>query len=198
MLLVTGLFAGAGATQANQFQEPVEDRKVLAGLVDIQTRSIDCLRKKVEKNTGQEKIIIAELARMETEHVEAQRLEAEKAAAEQAALEIMETSQQVQNTSQSGGYSYQSGEGVLTKSGGVNYYNGYKETYYSQRVLPGGGLNIPGRHVAADGTIRDGDGYIVVASDRQGKGETGTCSLGNYKVYDTGVGHDGVDIYTDW
>jgi len=89
-------------------------------------------------------------------------------------------------------------DGVLNKRDGVNYYNGNKESYYSQRVLPGGGLNIPGRHVASDGTVRDADGYIVVASDNQAKGTVVDTSLGEGKVYDTGVGHDGVDVYTDW
>lgn len=64
--------------------------------------------------------------------------------------------------------------------------------------MPGGGLNIPGRHVAADGTIRDADGYIVIASDILPKGSITETSLGTGKVYDTGVGHSGVDIYTDW
>ena len=45
------------------------------------------------------------------------------------------------------------------------YYNDHKETYYSQNVLPGEMLEIPGRHVAFDGTIRDEDGYICVACD---------------------------------
>ena len=93
---------------------------------------------------------------------------------------------------------YSGGDGVLTQSGGVNYYNGNMETWYSQRVLPGGGLDIPGRHVAEDGTVRDGDGYIVVASDNYGYGSTVETSLGAGKVYDTGVGHDGWDIYVDW
>lgn len=61
-------------------------------------------------------------------------------------------------------YNPPSGSGVLTKSKGVNYYNGHRETWYSQRVLPGNGLNIPGRHVAEDGTIRDENNYIAVAS----------------------------------
>lgn len=90
------------------------------------------------------------------------------------------------------------GSGVLNPVDGINYYNGVRESYYSQKVLAGGGLNIPGRHVAADGTIRDADGYIVVASDNQAKGSTGQSSLGAYKVYDTGVGHSGIDVYTNW
>ncbi len=90
------------------------------------------------------------------------------------------------------------GSGVLNPVDGINYYNGVRESYYSQKVLPGGGLSIPGRHVASDGTIRDADGYIVVASDNQTKGSTGQSSLGAYKVYDTGVGHSGIDVYTNW
>lgn len=90
-------------------------------------------------------------------------------------------------------------EGVLTKSGGVNYYNGRRETWYSQRVLPGGGLNIPGRHVGANGLIYDGDGYICVAADDLAYGTVVETSLGMGKVYDCGVGSDNaVDIYCDW
>ena len=93
---------------------------------------------------------------------------------------------------------YSSSSGRLTPSGGVFHGPSGKETYYSQRVLPGGGLNIPARHVAADGTVRDADGYIVIASDVLPKGSITQTSLGTGKVYDTGVGHAGVDIYTDW
>ena len=55
--------------------------------------------------------------------------------------------------------------GGLTPSKGRIWFNGHTETYYSQKVLPGAGLNIPGRHIASEGTIRDIDGYIVLASD---------------------------------
>lgn len=93
---------------------------------------------------------------------------------------------------------YSSSGGRLTPSGGVFNGPSGKETYYSQRILPGGGLNIPGRHVAADETIRDAEGYIVIASDVLPKGSITQTSLGTGKVYDTGVGHAGVDIYTNW
>ena len=90
----------------------------------------------------------------------------------------------------------------LTKSKGVTYYNGHKETYYSQKVLSGKGLkmlNNNGRHVANDGTIRDGDGYIAVACNYLPKGSTIMTSLGPGKVYDTG-GMTGkwIDIYVNW
>ena len=53
----------------------------------------------------------------------------------------------------------------LSKKKGAIHFNGHRETYYSERVLPGTSLAIPGRHVADDGTIRDADGYICVAAD---------------------------------
>ena len=88
----------------------------------------------------------------------------------------------------------------LNTSMGVKYYKGRRETYYSQRVLPGGGLKIPGRHVADDGTIRDKDGYIVVSCDRSFKSYHSTflTSLGPAKVYDTGCNYGTVDIYCNW
>lgn len=86
----------------------------------------------------------------------------------------------------------------LTKQKGVVYYNGHRETYYSQRVLPGGGLKIPGRHVAADGTIRDINGYICVASNDYKKGTIIETSLGTGKVYDCGCASGTIDIYTNW
>ena len=96
-------------------------------------------------------------------------------------------------------YNYSDGN-VLNPYIGVVYYNGHKETYYSQRVLPGGGLNIPGRHVAEDGTIRDENGYICVAADPSflPYGSIVETSLGMGKVYDSGCAYGTVDIYTDW
>ncbi len=88
----------------------------------------------------------------------------------------------------------------LTSFKGVVYYNGHRETYYSQKVLPGNGLNIPGRHVADDGTIRDGDGYICVAANTSymKKGTTLMTSLGPAKVYDSGCAYGTIDIYVNW
>ena len=96
-------------------------------------------------------------------------------------------------------YNYSDGN-VLNPYIGVVYYNGHKETYYSQRVLPGGGLSIPGRHVAEDGTIRDENGYICVAADPSflPYGSIVETSLGTGKVYDSGCAYGTVDIYTDW
>ena len=98
----------------------------------------------------------------------------------------------------SGYYTY-SGE-RLSLNKGAQYYNGNKETYYSQRVLPGTSLNIPGRHVADDGTVRDGDGFICVAAnpDYMPKGSILITSVGPAKVYDSGCAYGVIDIYVNW
>ena len=81
----------------------------------------------------------------------------------------------------------------LTQSSGVCYYNGHRETFYSQRVLPGGGL-------ANDGTIRDKDGYIVVAANPgfYSRGSRLMISLGPAKVYDSGCAYGTIDVYVNW
>ena len=86
----------------------------------------------------------------------------------------------------------------LTRSKGVVYYNGHRETWYSQKVLPGGGLKIPGRHVDSRGLVCDGNGYICVASSDLIKGTIVETSLGTGKVYDSGCAKNTIDIYTNW
>ena len=132
--------------------------------------------------------------------------EAQRKADEQLAKKAQEETKQASasagsntsagNNSGSGGYVIPSGG--LTPSKGRIWYNGHTETYYSQKVLPEGGLAIPGRHIASDGTIRDADGYIVLASDDYPRGTVVETSLGAGKVYDTGSGSGNIDLYTDW
>lgn len=88
----------------------------------------------------------------------------------------------------------------LTVSRGAQYYNGHKETYYSQKVLPGTSLAIPGRHVADDGTIRDADGFVCVAADPgfAARGSILITSVGPAKVYDCGCAYGTIDIYVNW
>ena len=78
------------------------------------------------------------------------------------------------------------------------HYDGHRETYYSQKVLPGKGLKIPGRHVGDDGIVRDGDGNICVASSDLKKGTVVNTSRGAGKVYDSGCASGTIDVYTDW
>ena len=86
---------------------------------------------------------------------------------------------------------------INLRSAGVVNWGGYRFTWYSQNVLPGGGLNIPGRHVNNAGFVCDSNGYIVAAS-AFGKGTIGNSSWGVWKSYDTGVSGNTVDLYTSW
>lgn len=80
---------------------------------------------------------------------------------------------------------------------GIIGYNGWRWTWYSQRVLPGGGLRIPGRHVDERGYVCDGNNYICLASNNIGYGSVIDTPFGKKgKIYDSGC--SGVDVYTDW
>ena len=84
---------------------------------------------------------------------------------------------------------------------GVINWGGYTWTYYSELILPGDGLNIPGRHTTSDGYVCDGDGYVVLAADlsmlpRYSIIDTPFGRTG--KVYDTGCAYGIVDVYVGW
>jgi hypothetical protein len=98
-----------------------------------------------------------------------------------------------------GGGSYTGGTSNF-KRDGVIYSNGWRYTWYSQNVLPGGGLRIPGRHVGEGNLIYDENGYIVVAANRSDLpyGATVETPFGTGKVYDTGCAAGTIDIYTNF
>lgn len=82
---------------------------------------------------------------------------------------------------------------------GVLNYDGWRWTWYSERVLPGPGLNIPGRHTNEDGYVCDEDEYICLASSDLSKGTVVNTPLGYQgKVYDSGCAHGTLDVYTNW
>ena len=82
----------------------------------------------------------------------------------------------------------------VVEDGGVRY------TWYSQNVLPGGGLaemTANGRHVEG-GYVVDVDGYIAVASSDYENGTVIETPFGTAKVYDTGCESGTVDVYTNF
>ena len=82
---------------------------------------------------------------------------------------------------------------------GVIHWNGWKWTWYSERVLPGGSLNIPGRHADSDGYICDSNDYICLSSSSLSKGTIVATPFGKSgKVYDTGCASDVIDVYVNW
>lgn len=91
-------------------------------------------------------------------------------------------------------------ENHLTRSNGVVYFNGHRETWYSTNEAAGKvtAWEIPDKHVADDGTIRDKDGFVCVASSDHKRGTIILTSVGVGKVYDCGCSHGTIDIYTNW
>ena len=134
------------------------------------------------KKAEEEERIAKEKAEEEAKAKKAEEERIAKEKSEQEAKAQAEEQAQAQST-YSGSSASNSGVKISLSQfmfDGVVYSGGFKFTYYSQSVLPGGGLSIPGRHVNADGFVSDGDGYIVLA---------GSAPLGT--VYDTPFGYKG-------
>ena len=134
------------------------------------------------KKAEEEERIAKEKAEEEAKAEKAEEERIAKEKSEQEAKAQAEEQAQAQST-YSGSSASNSGVKISLSQfmfDGVVYSGGFKFTYYSQSVLPGGGLSIPGRHVNADGFVSDGDGYIVLA---------GSAPLGT--VYDTPFGYKG-------
>ena len=82
---------------------------------------------------------------------------------------------------------------------GVIRWNGYRWTWYSQRVLPGRGLKIPGRHVDKNGYVVDKKGYIVIAHKTIKKGRVVKTPFGKKgKIYDRCPTRGIMDVYVAW
>lgn len=121
---------------------------------------------------------------LEEYDAELQRIKNEALAAKERQLERQRQAQQASSN-------------IDLRSAGIVNWGGYRFTWYSQNVLPGGGLSIPGRHVNGSGFVCDGDGYIVAAT-AMGRGTVGNSPWGQWKSYDTGVSGNTVDLYTNW
>lgn len=149
-----------------------EDSKSLKSYAETISTSLTC--KAIQENECKYNEIIEKAK--EEKKKEEERIAAEKAAAEKRK---------------------RYGDGSVSfnqfMSAGVVHWSGYKFTYYSQSVLPGGGLSIPGRHVEG-GFVRDGDGYICVANDRP-KGTVLDSPWGACKIYDRGTSGNHIDVY---
>ncbi len=83
---------------------------------------------------------------------------------------------------------------------GVEFWGDYRWTYYSEQVLPGGGLDIPGRHTDENGYVCDAYDNICLASDFLEKGTVVATPFGkNGRVYDCGCGDNiTLDVYVNW
>lgn len=79
---------------------------------------------------------------------------------------------------------------------GVIYWGDYRWTYYSESVLPGEGLNIPGRYTDETGFVCDENGYICLASSDLSYGTIVSTPFGRMGcVYDSGCPSGTLDVY---
>ena len=82
---------------------------------------------------------------------------------------------------------------------GEIYSGGWRWTWYSQNVLPGGGLNIPGRYVDENGYVCDENGRICLASEDLPYGTVVATPFGKEGcVYDCGCDYGTLDVYVDF
>lgn len=82
---------------------------------------------------------------------------------------------------------------------GVIWYENHKYTWYSEKVLPGPGLNIPGRHVDENGYVCDEDDFICIATRDYEKGTEIDIPFGKKgKVYDWCPTSGTIDVYVSW
>lgn len=82
---------------------------------------------------------------------------------------------------------------------GIINWGGWSWTFYSQQVLPGEGLTIPGRYVDYNGYVCDENDYICLASSSLDKGTIVDTPFGKMgKVYDCGCLNYILDVYVDW
>lgn len=167
-----------GLSKANNTKEVKEAYRKYA---QIELDRIQQKRDEEEKaKKAEEERIAKEKAE---EEAKAKKAEEERIAKEKAEKEAKAQAEEQAQQTYSGSSASNSGVKISLSQfmfDGVVYSGGYKFTYYSQSVLPGGGLSIPGRHVNADGFVSDGDGYVVLA---------GSAPLGT--VYDTPFGYKG-------
>lgn len=89
------------------------------------------------------------------------------------------------------------------KKMGELHWGGFRWTWYSENVLPGNGLHIPGRHRDDDKYICDENDYICLASDDYSDGTVIDTPLGKKgKVYDhltdDRSNKGTIDVYVGW
>ena len=135
----------------------------------------------LEETSGQ-------FAAMRDEALAAKERQLERQRQQRAAQQQQQQAAQQQN--------YSSNSSGLTKSSGVNYYNGRRETYYSSRVLYH--YRTPEWTLDSEGFYRTSEGYYVVAVSDMAQGTIFQGSKGLCQVLDSGCSGNTTDYYVNW
>lgn len=91
---------------------------------------------------------------------------------------------------------YSNNSSGLTRSSGVNYYNGRKEMFYSSRILYH--YRTSEWTVDSEGFYRTDEGYYVVAASDMPQGTVFQGSKGMCQVLDSGCDINVTDYYVIW
>ena len=110
---------------------------------------------------------------------------------------IFEYQEEVEDGAQEEGWALYSPSYFRTM--GMIEWGDWTWTWYSERVLPGEGLHIPGRYTDSQGYVRDEDGYLCLASSALDHGTVVDTPFGSPgKVYDSGCDYYILDVYVGW
>ena len=101
-----------------------------------------------------------------------------------------------QGTSETQAAEYAAPHGGLTAQGGVNYFDGRTETYYSSNVLYH--YRTDEWTVDSEGFYRTDEGYYVVAASDMEQGTVFEGSKGECIVLDSGCAEGVTDYYVAW
>lgn len=196
-LIITGIILVVliilGATMSTSAYAPQADIvETVAPTTTVMTTSV--ITTTAEETTKETKAIVTEPPTEEEVIVEENNyLEEEPIEYED---NYIEETPVVDSNSYSGSAAYSPSD---LQFSGVLYWGGWRWTWYSERILPGYGLSIPGRHTDGDGFVCDGDGYICLASSSLSKGTVVDTPFGRAgKVYDCGCASDVLDVYVNW
>lgn len=127
---------------------------------------------------------------------DAEKMKQDALAAKERQLEQQRRIQQAQQAQRQQTQSSVPNGSGLTRSGGVNWYNGRKETYYSSRVLYH--YRTSEWWIDSEGFYRTSEGYYVVAASDMAQGTVFRGSKGLCQVLDSGCAANVTDYYVQW
>lgn len=202
LLSVAVILIGVNNVRSNKDTQNKLD--ALASETDAIHSRIDAIEESTEKHNAENgeivNTIIQNINDIKTNvNDEIKRLEDEIKRVEESKKKKEEELEKAQAVYTAVSTSYEGGSGYdhPFRSQGTTNDGNYDYTWYSQRVLPGGGLNIPGRHVDEDGFVRDESGNLCIAARDLDKGTEVDTPFGKAVVYDY-CPNGNLDIYTDW
>ncbi|MBQ9002248.1 MAG: hypothetical protein IJ087_10385 [Eggerthellaceae bacterium] len=188
VLMVIAIGTHAKAASASEITRFPADRYFVSVSDKTNTAATERMRHESEKARASE--VSAAIAGFK----EAERAAAEQDEAEPAYINVSDYSEPAYGYMKPS-YDYAPIDG-LTREGGVNYYDGRIETYYSSNALYH--HRTPEWTLDDEGFYRDSEGrYVVAASDME-QGETFTGSKGECIVLDTGCAAGVTDYYVGW